>query len=232
MMDKVTLQNLSKVLDSDPAVKVAGIDVDGVLRGKLMSKDKFLSIAETGFGFCSVVFGWDMHDQVYTRELAISNNENGYRDIVAVPDLASFRRIPWENNVPFFLLSFKDPDSGDSLSVCPRSVLKRCTLQLEKKGWKAMAGGASHPIFSVKGCTHLVEPRLQPSTNSSFSDPQTQKTQAPSVTRLPRPSSSSQITSTNCKPSPMACSVTASRDPFIIKTSTMVFSTLAKRSIV
>lgn len=33
----------------------AGIDVDGVLRGKFMSKAKFLSAAKTEFGFCSVI---------------------------------------------------------------------------------------------------------------------------------------------------------------------------------
>lgn len=27
-----------------------------------MTKDKFLSAAKGGFGFCSVTFGWDMHD--------------------------------------------------------------------------------------------------------------------------------------------------------------------------
>lgn len=37
-----------------------GIDEDGVLRGKIMSKSKFLSAVKTeGFGFCSVIFGWD-----------------------------------------------------------------------------------------------------------------------------------------------------------------------------
>jgi len=37
-----------------------GVDVDGVLRGKIMSKDKFLSSAKgDGFNFCSVIYGWD-----------------------------------------------------------------------------------------------------------------------------------------------------------------------------
>src|ERR1700760_3234570 len=99
---EVTLDNLSNVLSGDISVKVAGIDVDGVLRGKLMAKKKFLSIAKDGFGFCSVIFGWDMHDMTYIRELKISNKDNGYRDIIARVDLKSFRRIPWENNVPFF----------------------------------------------------------------------------------------------------------------------------------
>lgn len=42
-----------------PLTPDAGIDVDGVLRGKVMSKSKFLSAAKSDFGFCGVVFGWD-----------------------------------------------------------------------------------------------------------------------------------------------------------------------------
>jgi glutamine synthetase len=40
-------------------VKVAGVDLDGILRGKYMAKDKFFSAVKGGFGFCSVIFGWD-----------------------------------------------------------------------------------------------------------------------------------------------------------------------------
>lgn len=138
---EATLENLATLLKDDSCVKVAGCDIDGVLRGKLMNKSKFLQIAKDGFGFCSVIFGWDMHDQTYFKELKISNKENGYRDIVAIPDLSSFRRIPWEHDVPFFLISFRDPDTGASLSACPRSLLGRAADELEKNGIKALAGG-------------------------------------------------------------------------------------------
>ena len=138
---KVTLENLPTVLERDTKVKVAGVDIDGILRGKLMSKKKFLSIARDGFGFCSVIFGWDMHDQTYFRELKISNAENGYRDIIAVPDLSSYRRIPWEHNIPFFLLSFMDPDTQTPLSACSRGLVKSMSRKLEEKGMEAMAGG-------------------------------------------------------------------------------------------
>lgn len=137
----ITIESLPSILADDNSVKLAGVDVDGVLRGKLVSKKKFLSIAKTGFGFCSVIFGWDMHDQTYFRELKISNKENGYRDVIAIPDLSSFRRIPWEDNVPFFLVSFYDPDTEEPLSACPRSLLKRQVDKLAKKSWGAMAGG-------------------------------------------------------------------------------------------
>ncbi|KAG1883913.1 hypothetical protein F4604DRAFT_1490766, partial [Suillus subluteus] len=81
--------------------------VDDILRGKFVSEDKFLGAAASeGFGFCSVIFGWDMHNSVYIREMVISNKENGCRDLMASIDLSTFRRIPWENNVPFSLVSF------------------------------------------------------------------------------------------------------------------------------
>src|SRR5256885_16908767 len=88
----VTVDILPDLLARDTKVKLAGVDVDGILRGKLISKKKFLSVAASGFGFCSVIFGWDMHDATYSMELKISNKENGYRDLIAVPDPRSFRR--------------------------------------------------------------------------------------------------------------------------------------------
>lgn len=139
------VEDLAELLKNDSSVKLAGCDIDGILRGKLVSKKKFLSIASSGFGFCSVIFGWDMHDQTYFRELKISNKENGYRDLTAYVDLASYRRIPWENNVPFFLVSFHEP-SGESVSACPRSVLGRAVDKIQAKGMAAMAGGACIPF--------------------------------------------------------------------------------------
>lgn len=137
----VTVESLPKLLENDTMVKLAGIDVDGMLRGKLVSKKKFLSIAGDGFGFCSVIFGWDMHDMTYIRELKISNAQNGYHDLLAIPDLSTFRRIPWEDDVPFFLVDFLDPDTKEPVCACPRGLLKQQLSKLEKHGYGAMAGG-------------------------------------------------------------------------------------------
>ncbi len=139
---EITAHDLPALLANDSSVKLAGVDVDGMLRGKLVSKKKFLSIAEDGFGFCSVIFGWDMHDMTYMKELKVSNKENGYRDILAVPELNTYRRIPWENNVPFFLVSFFDPDTKDPLPACPRGLLKTQLAKFASNGQGAMAGGA------------------------------------------------------------------------------------------
>lgn len=84
--------------------------------------------------------GWDIHDQVYSRELLISNRGNGYRDVLAIIDLNTYRRIPWENNVPFFLVSFLDPDTKAPLCACPRGLLNTTVERASSNGWEAVAG--------------------------------------------------------------------------------------------
>ncbi len=91
--------------------------------------------------------GWDMHDAVYSRELLISNRANGYRDILASIDLSTFRRIPWENNVPFFLVSFLDPETKEPICADPRGILKQVVHKAESKGWQCYAG-CEYEVFS------------------------------------------------------------------------------------
>ena len=65
--NRLTAQKIIELVRAAPAtrVKVAVTDIDGVLRGKYLHKDKFLAAADSGFGFCNVVFGWDSSDACY-----------------------------------------------------------------------------------------------------------------------------------------------------------------------
>ena len=119
-------------------VKLAVTDIDGVLRGKMISFEKFKSIAEKGFGFCDVIFGWDSSDLAYDNS-KFTGWHTGYPDSTALVDLNSFRRVPWENQTPFFLADFADAE-GKGLSICPRNLLKSITKQAEMAGYR--------PIFS------------------------------------------------------------------------------------
>lgn len=153
----VEYKDLEELLANDNKVKLAGLDVDGIPRGKYVSKSKFLSAAKptSDFGFCSVIFGWDMHDLVYPKELLVSNKANGYRDLSAKIDLDTFRRIPWEDNSPLFLVRFYNAD-GTPLSVCPRNLLRQVSDEVEDAtGWICMAG-AEFEYFQFKETAQSV----------------------------------------------------------------------------
>ena len=128
-----------------PKVKVAVTDIDGVLRGKYLHRDKFLSVLDGGFGFCDVVFGWDMHDQTYDNT-HLTGWQHGFPDAMVRLDPATGRRVPWDGNVPFFLGDFVTA-KGDPHPVCPRQVLKRVLARAKKMGYAAMVG-AEYEFFN------------------------------------------------------------------------------------
>ena len=135
MQNKPSVPELLQLLTEQEAqkVKLAITDIDGVLRGKMISFDKFRSVAEKGFGFCDVVFGWDSSDAAYDNA-RYTGWHTGYPDALAVVDINTFRQVPWENDTPFFLADFRDA-KGNDLPVCPRSLLKRITRQAEGEGY-------------------------------------------------------------------------------------------------
>ena len=119
-------------------VKVAVSDIDGILRGKYLHIDKFAGALASGFGFCDVVLGWDMHDQCYDNT-QVTGWQHGFPDALARLDLATARRVPWDNDVPFFLGEFVNRD-GTPHPVCPRQTLKRVLKRAEKLGFAPMCG--------------------------------------------------------------------------------------------
>ncbi len=104
-------------------VKIAGVDLDGVLRGKYVSLDKFASVARAGLGFCDVVFGWDLADELYDNA-QVTGWHTGYPDLQARVDLSTARMIPWEPATAAFLLDFVMPDGSD-YAPSPRALLRR-----------------------------------------------------------------------------------------------------------
>ncbi|HEY6293389.1 MAG TPA: glutamine synthetase family protein [Terriglobia bacterium] len=114
-------------------IKVGGFDIDGILRGKYISREKFDSAAEKGLGFCDVIFGWDSSDVLYDN-VSVTGWHTGYPDAVARIDLSSFRLIPWEPGTAFFLINYFD-EQGRPLSISPREVLRRVVERAHKMGF-------------------------------------------------------------------------------------------------
>ncbi|MBX7231476.1 MAG: glutamine synthetase family protein [Bdellovibrionales bacterium] len=134
-------EDILELIKSSPTekIKVAVTDIDGVLRGKYLLKSKFLSALESGFGFCNVVFGWDSSDVCYDQEVEYTGWHTGYPDALARIDINSFRQIPWENNLAFFLADFESSNSK-SLSICPRQLLKKIISQAHQMGFSPFFG--------------------------------------------------------------------------------------------
>ncbi len=134
--DVKTVEDAKKIVEERGLdyVKVGVFDVDGVMRGKYLNKSKFFGILEKGFGFCDVVLGWDVNDQLYDRE-SYTGWASGYPDAKVVPVIDSCRDLPMEDNMLLFLLEFGDRAEG----VCPRGTLRRVIDKADKMGFTATA---------------------------------------------------------------------------------------------
>jgi glutamine synthetase len=131
MLDNI----VAEVESSDHArVKVGGFDIDGILRGKSISVSKLRSALESGLGFCDVIFGWDSADQLYDNA-RFTGWHTGYPDTLARIEPETFRRVPWEGGVPFFLVDFYAKD-GAPLPVSPRQALRRVLARAERAGFR------------------------------------------------------------------------------------------------
>jgi len=122
-------------------VKIGVFDVDGILRGKYLSRDKFLSALEKGFGVCDVVLGWDSNDQLCDN-LKFTGWHTAYPD-AAVRVLPGTRReIPYEPKTALFLAEF----AGPAEAICPRGTLRRVLERAGKLGY-AVSAAAEFEFF-------------------------------------------------------------------------------------
>ena len=113
-----------------PYAKVGVFDIDGVLRGKYMAKDKLLSSLEGGYGFCDVVLGWDSNDQLYDNT-TMTGWHTAYPDagVRLLPETT--RLLPFENKMPLILSEF----TGKMEAICPRSLLRRIVERASSMGF-------------------------------------------------------------------------------------------------
>jgi len=118
MDKKQVVEQLSQTTNSK--IRLGVTDLDGMIRGKLMHKDKVLQSLEDGFGFCNVIFGWDSTDSLYEKDYVTGWN-TGFPDAAATIDTNTFRIIPWHGDIPMLLADFEQ-----SLpEICPRTLLKK-----------------------------------------------------------------------------------------------------------
>lgn len=125
-------------------IKVGAVDLDGIWRGKYISLEKFFSCASGSMGFCDVVFGWDMADELYDNA-QVTGWHTGYPDMTARVDLSTARVIPWEPDTAAFLLDFVNKD-GTPFEASPRQLLQKVGQQARAQGYLPKFG-AEYEFF-------------------------------------------------------------------------------------
>jgi glutamine synthetase len=120
-------------------IEIAWSDPFGHAQGKRIPATQFLNRAlGTGFAFCEASLGWDTEGTV-VDSLRLTNWSGGYPDVYAVPDLATYRRLPWRPRVGHVISDIVAHDRSPSL-LDPRAVLKRVLARLASLGFTAKVG--------------------------------------------------------------------------------------------
>ena len=121
-------------------VKFGITTIDGVLTGKYMSLEKFKKVASGTGGYCDVIFGWDVMDELYDDKSLFTGWHTGYPDAKYELDLSSERVLNDEMGMPLFLGNMVDSKTGDLHPICPRSILRRVIGKAEEMGYKVNLG--------------------------------------------------------------------------------------------
>jgi glutamine synthetase len=131
-------------------VKLGLFDLDGVLRGKYLGRDKFLGALEAGFGFCDVVLGWDSNDQLYDN-VSFTGWHTAFGDALCriVPDTC--RTLPLENDMLFFVAEL----TGAAEALCPRGLLRRVLARAKAMGYSAQSA-CEYEFFLFDETPHSV----------------------------------------------------------------------------
>ncbi|MFK7897120.1 MAG: glutamine synthetase family protein [Myxococcota bacterium] len=161
--------------------KIGIFDIDGVMRGKYVNREKLSSAVDKGFGFCDVVLGWDMHDELYegVGSEAASGWHTGYRDASVRLDLASLRRIPFEEDTLLLIGSFAEDSGADSAAgasadysrFCPRTLFTRSLEKAAAMGFGVDAA-FEYEFFLFDETPHSIREKgyrdLKPVTPGMF----------------------------------------------------------------
>jgi glutamine synthetase len=110
-------------------VIVAGVDSNGILRGKRIAAERFVADPEAGVPLSDLVLVLDVRGELVARPKHFkgwwpSGETTGHADVLLAPDLSTIRAVPWADRTAIVLADFLDVDGGAVLASA-RAVLGR-----------------------------------------------------------------------------------------------------------
>ncbi len=131
-------------------VQIETPDMEGGLRGKLVTLEKGLS--ETGSAFCTILYGLTMADDVF--ESVHSSFDNGFPDMFAIPDPETAILLPGAEATAAIICDACFPD-GSPYPLSPRSVLRKVIEETGDLGYDARFG-VEYEAFVFEQDTELT----------------------------------------------------------------------------
>ncbi len=137
----MTLDELRKATDDGTVdtVLLALVDMQGRLQGKRLTARFFLDeVVENDAEGCNYLLAVDV--EMNTVEgFAMSSWDRGYGDFVMKPDIATLRRVPWQEGTALCMADLAWQDGSDVVAS-PRQILRRQLARLAERGWMANVG--------------------------------------------------------------------------------------------
>jgi glutamine synthetase len=126
------------------AVRFSFADQHGVLRGKTLAAGEAKNALERGVTLTSTLLLKDTaHKTVFpafTPGGGVGMAEmQGAADLLLMPDVATFRILPWAPDTGWFLCDAKFHDGRD-VPYCTRTLLRAALAKLEAQGFEFVAG--------------------------------------------------------------------------------------------
>jgi glutamine synthetase len=103
-------------------VKIAFTDINGTLKTLYLNKENFIDASESNFKFQNL----------------LGTSPLGFSALTRV-DIHTFRTIPWESHLPFFIGDF-EADRKSLNCFCPRQILKKVLERFQSLNYSLISG--------------------------------------------------------------------------------------------
>jgi glutamine synthetase len=156
-------------------VRIAFVDTHGIVRARPIEARLFSQAARNGVAFTTGLFAMDSANGIFLNVFAQDggfgrDTMGGAGDMLAMPDLATFRVLPWAHKCGW-VLSHLYLKSGERCPLDPRLVMKTACARLARQGLTYVAGleiechvlKVADPRNSLSDCT---QPPIPPTVEA------------------------------------------------------------------
>jgi glutamine synthetase len=126
------------------SVRLQFSDLHGIVRGREIPIDDFEEIAEDGSGFVEAVMTVDLRHNI------VSGFAEGFRDLLARPDLSTLATLPWAPSTAICLCDIEETGTHGPSPLDSRGALRRAI-----EGYRALG---LEPVLGPELEFYLCEP--------------------------------------------------------------------------